>query len=360
DAVQLTWAAAPAGPLELRVGPHRATLESDGGPGSYRVDGLEPGSCHAVELRSPAGPDVRLSATTLARPPGQLLSRVATITDLHLGATTFGVLRTIRDPAPEHGPAPYRCARRAIEEALDWDASLVVAKGDLTNHGWRDQWDAVEELLGDLPVPTLAALGNHDLSQKREAHGLDVLRASGIAHPDPVVCHDLDGVRVVLVDSTADLRSHGYLGERIDDVADAVADADRPVLLCLHHPPERWPVPGRYPFGVLWPDTFRLMRRIGRIRRDVVVTAGHTHCNRVARWGGMPIAETSSTKDYPGCWTGYAVYEGGITQVTRRTAAPEVLSWTETNGRALLGWWRPYTTGLLSHRCFSHPWPARR
>jgi hypothetical protein len=42
------------------------------------------------------------------------------------------------------------------------------------------------------------------------------------------------------------------------------------------------------------------------------------------------VTEVGSPKDYPGTWAGYVVHEGGIRQVVRRVAAPEVIRWTES------------------------------
>jgi hypothetical protein len=90
-----------------------------------------------------------------------------------------------------------------------------------------------------------------------------------------------------------------------------------------------------------------------------LVTAGHTHRNRRRRHGPIPITEVGSPKDYPGVWAGYAIHEGGIRQIVRRTADPHVLAWTERTGDTVMGQWRRWSPGSLDDRCFSHTWPAR-
>jgi hypothetical protein len=69
------------------------------------------------------------------------------------------------------------------------------------------------------------------------------------------------------------------------------------------------------------------------------------------------VTEVASTKDHPGVWAGYAVYEGGIIQVVRRILHPDAMGWTELTRRAAGGAWGPYASGRLSDRCFTHVWP---
>jgi hypothetical protein len=232
-----------------------------------------------------------------------------------------------------------------------------VAKGDLTQHGWHEQWRAATDLLGRVPVPTVATLGNHDTDSMREVDGVSVLRRVGVAVADPVHTVDLPGLRVVVVDSTVDIRSAGSLRRGLADVLDALADADRPALVCLHHAFDPWPVPTHYPSGIPGREARRALGAMARVKRDVVVTCGHSHRNRRRRAGPLVVSEVASTKDFPGVWAGYTAYEGGIVQVVRRTMATEAMPWIERTRRTLGGVWGPYAAGLRSDRCFSHRWP---
>ena len=91
-------------------------------------------------------------------------------------------------------------------------------------------------------------------------------------------------------------------------------------------------------------DAARLLRRSTRTtarrssrsfaRRENIAGyfAGHTHRNRVRRFGParhVPFVEVACMKDYPGVWAEYRVYEGGYTQVVRRMPTPAACSWTE-------------------------------
>jgi Icc protein len=71
------------------------------------------------------------------------------------------------------------------------------------------------------------------------------------------------------------------------------------------------------------------------------------------------VTEVGSTKDYPGVWAGYKVFEGGIIQLVRRTSDPDVMAWTEATRRAVNGQWRRWSPGRMADRCFTVDWPAR-
>jgi hypothetical protein len=365
SSVQVVWGYAPFGPVHCHVGRPgtRGRARRGGyvgghdGPGGMVVDGLTPATVYDVAVEGPDGRVERIKVRTLPRPPGAQLSRVATVGDLHLGADRFGLVRKLRDRSRASEPAPVRCARQAVAEAVDWRPDLLVAKGDLTQRGWREQWAPAADVLARAGVATVATLGNHDTDAARETDGRIELRQAGLAVADPVHAVDVPGLRVVVADSTVDLRSRGSLRRALPDLLDALADADRPALVCLHHSLDPWPVPTHYPVGVPWAQARSALRAIRRVKRDVLVTSGHSHRNRQRRAGSLRVSEVASTKDFPGVWAGYTVYEGGIVQMVRRTLAPEAMAWTEQTRRALGGLWAPYAAGRRSDRCFSHRWP---
>ena len=84
--------------------------------------------------------------------------------------------------------------------------------------------------------------------------------------------------------------------------------------------------------------------------------AGHTHRNRVRRFGAtgdVPWVEVACVKDFPGAWAEYRVFEGGILQVFRRIATPEALVWTERTRQM-------YEGGYAATRSASSPTAASR
>jgi len=66
-----------------------------------------------------------------------------------------------------------------------------------------------------------------------------------------------------------------------------------------------------------------------------------------------------STKDYPGTWAGYLVYEGGIVQTVRRVMARDAIRWTEQTARMFGGAWGRWSPGRLEDRAISHAWGNR-
>ena len=84
--------------------------------------------------------------------------------------------------------------------------------------------------------------------------------------------------------------------------------------------------------------------------------AGHTHTNRVVRLSGaraIPLVEVGCTKDYPGAWAEYRVYEGGYTQVVRRVTEPAAFAWAERARTMIQGIYRDLVLGAVDARCFT-------
>jgi Icc protein len=377
-AVQLTWTGLPARTMIVGVGPRSVEIEAQApawrhfrrradrpmtswptGPGAVVVDGLEPATTYPVWLREPGR--ARLASghvTTLSPPPGELLSRFATISDLHIGEPHFGAFGAILDGAPpEAEPYPLRCARAALEEARDWGATTVVVKGDLTDKARSGEVSAAASLIAGCGLRPLIQMGNHDTlsAVDRGEFGSDEV----VARDGRILVADLPGVRVVLGDTPLPFRRDGQLGaDQLDAIITAVAEAPGPAVVTLHHPPRRWPIAVTYPPGLRREDSRNLLVGITRANPATLVLAGHTHRNRTYRIDRTLIAEVGSTKDYPGGWAGYAVYEGGIRQLVRRTARPDVIAWTEATSAALGGIWGRWSPGTLADRCWTHPWPA--
>lgn len=352
------WGDSPPGPVQLVAGRRAFYVGSVGGPGGAVIDGLEPAQIYRVSVTSPNSGRYEQRHRTLARPPGERLTSLATVSDLHIGAGRFGYRKTMADRSghPEHFAT--RCARLALDEAVAWGAQLIVAKGDITNHGWHEQWARAADLLRAVPTPVTVTFGNHDTDRLREIDAVTAAKHAGLTFADPVHVVDLPGIRVITVDTSVDVHSSGTLGRALPDLLDALADADRPAMICLHHPFERSPIPRQYPRGIPWPESQRALRSIRRVARDVLITSGHTHRNRIHRRGSLVLTEVASTKDYPGVWAGYDVFEGGIIQTVRRTVDPAALSWTEYSRLALAGLWHHYAPGRLADRCLSHTWPS--
>jgi predicted phosphodiesterase len=292
---------------------------------------------------------------TLTSPPGRELCRLATLSDLHIGeGRTFGVLPTVRDHRADGETPVVRATRAAGRELARWGAQLLVAKGDLTHHGRTPEWRYAGDILGEVGVPVVGTLGNHD----GRTDGIDakaIMAEVGIELAvRGVAVRDLPGVRVIVADTRLG-RHRGTFGFSGDAALEA-ADTPTPVLLAIHHDLPRLPVPTHWPPGVLGPESGRFLRALHEANPNVLVTSGHTHRNRRHRVHGVVVTEVGSPKDHPGGWGGYVVHEGGIRQVVRRVEEPDVLRWTEATADALFGIWGRYAKGRLAGRCFVHRW----
>lgn len=357
-AVQLTWGDLPPGTVVARTDLSEATVDHRGGPGGLVLAGLAPDRELPIELGWDGG-RCRLTARTLPSPPGQLLTRFATISDLHLGAYRWGALKTMTDTGNHDVPHPYRCASAAVAEAIDWGAELLIIKGDAAQHECDADFDQLGRLADEfIDLPMRLIPGNHDVDGRGGSIPLSVGRRqlNFIRRVDSV---DLPGVRIVAGDTTLARRGRGSLARVADAIVDEAGASDRPVFVAIHHQLQPGRIPRHWPVGIAGPESAAFLDRLGRLDRLVTVSSGHTHRNRSRLQSDVLVTEVGSTKDWPGVWAGYAVHEGGIRQVIRRIQRPDAISWTEYSRGALNGLWGLWSPGPLEQRCLSHSWSRR-
>lgn len=333
------------------------------GPGTVVINGLQPGTTYEVVASAEDVPAFLAGRVTTVRPPeGRLLSTLAAVTDLHVGERHFGVWGRIWDRGglgfgQGRSPYPVRALEAALEEVAAWGAELVVAKGDLTRIATSAELSEAGRLLANSPVPVEAVLGNHDNALNVDMRA--VLQANGVRVSWGPRAVDVPGLRIVLVNSAhADPHNHfGHLPATAGrQVAELAGEAPTPAMVVLHHPPDLHRYPTVYPPGIPWDQSKALLEALVAKKPDALLSCGHRHRNRRYAYGPVVIAETGSTKDYPGAWAGYKVYETGVLQVVRRTGRPDVIGWTEVSRRAMNGQWGRWSPGRLGDRCFSVSW----
>lgn len=362
--LQVHWGSLPEGRITVTTEPPTPprVIEHCGGAGAITLDGLTPSTEYRVtvtQLRRGTDETVgRITARTATPPPGDELYRIATVNDLHLGRERFGVLSTMREHDADV-PHPQRCLEAAVDEALAWGAQHIVVKGDITDAGHHDAWATAGRIFRTAPVPVDLICGNHDVAHGPTIDPFEAAAVEGLRlHPD-VAALDVPGLRVVLMDSSVPGVDIGRWLPHAEASCDAVAEASH-VLFLTHHQPQPLSVPTYLPIGIPRRAALEFARGLHRANPGVVASSGHTHRNRLYRLGDVQWGEVGSTKDYPGVWSGYVVYEGGISQTIRRIERDDCIQWTEYTKRAAGTAWGMWAPGRVSDRVLSRQWARDR
>lgn len=287
--------------------------------------------------------------------PGEILSRVATVNDVHFGETECGVIEG--DPvgpvvrrAPGQEPYPELMNRCAVAEIAACEPDAVVAKGDLTSSGSAGEYErflrVYQRAFGDRLTHVR---GNHDAS-------------AGVRFADfPTQRVDVEGATIALLDTTIEGRPNGRVtDDQLDWLDTLAAESDVPVLVMGHHHCWDPDSPQRNPayFGIVPEASEKLVALAARRRNIRGYFAGHTHRNRRRRFrdtGEMPYVEVASVKDFPGTWAEYLIGERGVIQVHHRISDPEALAWTDRTRAMFAGSYARYSFGDLTDRCFALP-----
>jgi len=169
---------------------------------------------------------------------------------------------------------------------------VVLATGDLTDHGTAEEYGLLREILGALEVPLFLVPGNHDEVDELRA----VCGSWGSVRDDEFdsVVDDFP-VRLLALDSTVVGRHDGEIdSEQLAWLDATLTDApDRPTLIYLHHPP--------FETGIWWMDCIGLtgareleavVRRHPQVR---LVVAGHVHRSVTSTWGTTVVSTAPST-----------------------------------------------------------------
>jgi predicted MPP superfamily phosphohydrolase len=167
--------------------------------------------------------------------------RIAHLSDFHLGVPSRGV----------------HAVERAVEWAAERKPDLVAVTGDLLTHPRGEP--RLRALIGRLPLPVFAVLGNHDVAISRDpqarASNLHELGPATLLRDDGVLL-ELRGKRVWIAGTDPRLIVQGR--KKVDPNSLA-RDADLRILLC-HYP--------------------RVLDRVEPGRFDLVLT-GHMHDGQI-------------------------------------------------------------------------------
>lgn len=170
----------------------------------------------------------------------------------------------------------------------------VVFTGDLADLGepgaYADLRELVEPFAERIGARVFWVMGNHDDRDGFRRALRD--EPGGTAPVDDVA--ELDGLRLVTLDSTVPGHHHGELGdEQLAWLTDVLATpAPLGTILAMHHPP----VPSVLPLAAS--VELRDQRRLREVLRgtDVrAIIAGHLHYSTFATFAGIPVSVASST-----------------------------------------------------------------
>lgn len=207
---------------------------------------------------------------------------IAQITDLHLGF------------APGENE-PNRQRLDAVIDtllAMERAPDLMLATGDLTEHGTPDAYAALRDALGRCPWPVWLIPGNHDQRIPLRAAFPNIPVQDGFMD----YALDAGALRILMLDTLEEGRHGGSFCERRAEwlAAELALHPDRPTLIALHHPPIET--------GIGWmsadpaePWVERLAAVIAQHPQIVRVITGHVHRPIMAQWSGTSVWISPST-----------------------------------------------------------------
>lgn len=353
---QLTWGALRPGSVDIGVdGEQVSSLISGGGPHVVELGDLTPATSHRVTVTS-FDATKELAIDTLSD-LGPELYRFATLSDLHIGRSHFGIRTRIREHDPDE-LHPTRCARSALEDIERWGAQRLIIKGDVVEDSRPHSWAEAAALLNEVSIPIHLIAGNHEARPRATVDPYRHAKLCGLDLQPGVRSIDVRGARLVLMDSSVPGIDIGRWHHLYDDAVAAVGSTTQPCMVFVHHQPQFGPFPTYLPRGIADPGATRFIRSLVDANPNIFGSSGHTHRNRKHTIGGAVWTEVGSPKDYPGSWAGYVVYERGIRQVVRRPSSDTCLDWLERTFHAAAGAWGLWSPGTLAARCFVHEWPS--
>jgi 3',5'-cyclic-AMP phosphodiesterase len=202
----------------------------------------------------------------------------------------------------------------AIEQSGLRPAALLFT-GDLTEAGEPGAYQRLRALVEPVAARTGAAalyvMGNHDSRAELREHLLGEDRDD---RPYDYTVR-LDGLRVVVLDTTVPGYSHGELTrDQLDWLAAELAEpAPDGTVLALHHPP--LPTPSRIAAAIDLRDRKELAAVLSGT--DVrIVLAGHTHVVSAGALAGIPVWTGGTTAFASGAFAA----GGGESQLLSPTA----------------------------------------
>ncbi|WP_221583601.1 phosphodiesterase [Microbacterium sp. G2-8] len=219
-------------------------------------------------------------------------------------------------PDPDHfilhiSDTHFVGGRELLHERIDSDKNLIelfdgyrkanarpeaiVFTGDLADTGDADAYERlraiVEPAAAELGAQVIWVMGNHD---ERVAFRSGLLDEQGEQSEPVDRVYDINGLRVISLDSTVPGQHHGEITDaQLEWLArELEVPAPDGTLLALHHPP----VPS--PLGLLGLVELRDQERLAAVLEGTDVRAilgGHLHYSTNTTFAGIPVSVASAT-----------------------------------------------------------------
>jgi Icc protein len=170
----------------------------------------------------------------------------------------------------------------------------MVFTGDLAETGSPEAYvrlrNIVEPMARELGAKIIWVMGNHDERSAFRAALLD----SEASHESVDLVHDVNGLRVIALDTTVPGKHYGEIAdEQLSWLEGVLATpAAHGTLLALHHPP----VPS--PLDVMAAVELRDQDRLAKVIQGTDVRGilgGHLHYSSFSTFANVPVAVASAT-----------------------------------------------------------------
>ena len=178
--------------------------------------------------------------------------------------------------------------------ATDLNFDALVFTGDLADvaepEAYRWIRSQVEPVAQELGAQVIWVMGNHD---EREPYARELFDEESDGTPRDRV-YDVNGLRVIALDSTVPGYHHGELDESQLEwlKAELATPAKHGTVLALHHPPIRSHNPLVRMIELFRQDSFEKVVRGSDVR---TILGGHLHYSTFGTFAGVPVAVASAT-----------------------------------------------------------------